>query len=55
MFEDATTLEEAVYNAIGAASTAWCDGVFDTVYAEDIAQSLLAAIAKFERGEVIGK
>lgn len=52
LFADALSLEQAVFEAVGAASVAWDENrVFDEQFAHQIAYDLLDTIARFERGE----
>jgi hypothetical protein len=50
-FDSCTTLEEAVYQAIGAASVCWDNvqgaGVFDEQQASSVAKDLLSVIRKW--------
>ncbi len=51
LFDECTTLEEAVYQAVGAASVCWDNiqgaGVFDDRQATQVAEDLLAAIRQW--------
>jgi hypothetical protein len=48
MFDHCESLEEAVYQAVGAASACWHDdGVFDEQGASEVAEDLLSVIRKW--------
>jgi hypothetical protein len=54
LFYDARSLEQAVFEAVGAASVAWMEpptSEFDTEFAHRVAIDLLTTIARLERGE----
>lgn len=54
IFENCESLEEVVFQAVGAASMAWSprpDGVFDEGWANTVGSDLLEMIARFKDGE----
>ena len=53
IFDNCESLEEAVFQAVGAASVAWNPkptGVFDTQWANTVGSDLLDIIARFKDG-----